>query len=375
VSALLNQYVFNLFGVSFAASGGAVAPVSLVGEFNADSNGHITGGVMDTNDGNVGTPSGATAISAGTYQLDASGNGTAFGRGIMNFGNRSFVFYIVDSTHLKVLEEDSFGGSSGDAFQQVAPVPAQNSDLNASFVYLVEGASTLGSQGAVDRAGHFTADGNGGIASISLDDNNNVSYLHISQGSNISKSTYALDTTHPGSSRGTFTFTDSSGGTYSDVFYLVSSAQGFVQETSRGIIGAGPLYAQTGGPFSVASTAANYVFKWSGVQLGSTTAVPLQEDFVGQYALSNASSNNIAGVTDYVELGLSSTTLFPDVGLGGTLTINGDSTANNLYKFALGGSSSTTINFQAYFANPSTVLLVCSDSNRTTAGVLHQQSQ
>jgi hypothetical protein len=111
------------------------------------------------------------------------------------------------------------------------------------------------------------------------------------------------------------------------------------------------------------------------VQLGSTTAVPLQEDFVGQYALSNASSNNIAGVTDYVELGLSSKTLFLGVGLGGTLTFNGDSTANNLYKFALGGSSSTTINFQAYFANPRTVLLVCSDSNRTTAGVLHQQSQ
>jgi hypothetical protein len=39
----------------------------------------------------------------------------------------------------------------------------------------------------------------------------------------------------------------------------------------------------------------------------------------------------------------------------------------------LGGSPSTTINFQTYFANPGTVLLVCSDSNRTTAGVVHQQ--
>jgi hypothetical protein len=74
-----------------------------------------------------------------------------------------------------------------------------------------------------------------------------------------------------------------------------------------------------------------------------------------------------------VELGISSNELFTNIGVGGTLTVNGDGTANNLYKFALGGSSSTTINFQAYFANPATVLLVSSDSARTTAGIAVQQ--
>jgi hypothetical protein len=115
------------------------------------------------------------------------------------------------------------------------------------------------------------------------------------------------------------------------------------------------------------------VFNWSGVQLGSSTAVPFEEDFVGQYALSSATTSNIAGVTDYVELGLSGNTLFLNVGLGGTLTINNDGAANNLYKYALGGSPSSTLNFQAYFANPGTVLLVCSDNNRTTAGIVRQQ--
>jgi hypothetical protein len=76
-----------------------------------------------------------------------------------------------------------------------------------------------------------------------------------------------------------------------------------------------------------------------------------------------------------VELGLSPKSLFTNVGLGGTLTINGDGTTNNLYKFVLGGSPSTTVNFQAYFANPGTVLLVCSDSSRTTAGIVLQQPQ
>jgi hypothetical protein len=109
------------------------------------------------------------------------------------------------------------------------------------------------------------------------------------------------------------------------------------------------------------------------VQLGSSTAVPFEEDFTGQYTLSNATANNIAGVTDYVELGLSSNNLFTNIGLGGTLTVNGDGTANNLYKFALGSSPSTTINFQAYFVNSSTVLLMCSDSARTTAGTAVRQ--
>ena len=372
-SALSGHYAFDFSGVSFAAAG--VAPISMMGQLIADGNGNVTGGVMDTNDGNAAAPSGATIVTPGTYQLDTNGNGTNFGRGTLSFNGNNFAFYVVDATHIKVLEEDNFGGTSGDALLQGAPLPAQNSDFTGSFVYLVGGASVIGSQGPVARAARFTADGHGGLGAISLDDNNSGEYRHFSQGSNISNATYTIDTNYPGSGRGTFTFTDSGGGTYSDVFYLISSSQGFAQETSRGIIGDGPLYAQSGGPFSLSNTAGNYVFNWSGVQLGSSTAVPFEEDFVGQYALSNTASSNVLGVIDYVELGLTSNSLFLNVGLGGTLSFTGDGTGNNLYKYVLGGSPSTTVNFQAYFANPSTVLLVCSDSDRTTAGIVKLQAQ
>lgn len=369
-AALANPYVFDFSGTSFA--GTAVAPISMIGKLVTDGNGNITGGLMDTHDGNVAAPSGATAIAAGTYQID-SVNGPAFGRGTMSFNGRSFAFYIVSATHFKVLEEDTLGGTIGDALQQTGTIPTQNSQFTGSFVYLIGGASTLGSMGPIARAARFTADGNGGLGMISLDDNNDGGYTHISQGSNISAATYAIDTTNAGSGRGTYTFTDSSAGTFSDVFYLISPTQAVVQETTGGIIGDGPFYAQTGNPFTVSGSAGNYVFNWSGVQLGSSTAVPFEEDFVGQYALSTGTSSNIAGVTDYVELGLSGNNLFTNIGLAGTLTINGDGTTNNLYKFALTGSPSTTINFQAYFASPGTVLLVCSDSNRTTAGIINPQ--
>lgn len=370
-AAVTGPYVFDFSGVSFAVS--SVAPISMIGQIRADGNGNITGGVMDTNDGNVAAPSGATAVAPGTYQMDSSGNGTNFGRGTMAFNGRSFAFYIVDNTRIEVLEEDTLGGTVGDAVHQTGPVPTQNSAFTGSFVYLVGGASVLGTQGPVARAARFTADGNGGLGTISLDDNNDGNHTHISQGSNISAATYAIDTANSGSGRGTFTFKDSSAGTFADVFYMISPTQAVVQETSKGIIGDGPLYAQAAGPFTVSGSVGSYVFNWSGVQLGSSTAVPFEEDFAGQYTLSSATSSNITGVTDYVELGLSGNNLFINVGLGGTLTVNGDGTANNLYKFVLGGSPSTTVNFQAYFANSGTVLLVCSDSNRTTAGLAHQQ--
>jgi hypothetical protein len=369
-SALLNHFVFDFSGVSFNSSG--VAPISLVGEINFGGNGNITQGVMDTNDGNAAAPSGATTVTPGTYALDSNANGTSFGRGTMTFNGRSYAFYIVDSTRIKVLEEDSLGGSSGEALQQASTVPMQNSGFSGSFVYLVGGAQTTGNQGPVALAARFTADGNGGLNAIALDYNNDGNYTHVSPGSGTSSASYLIDSANPGSGRGTFTFT-ASPGTFSNVFYMISATQADVQQTSLNIIGDGPFYAQASGPFTVAGTAGPYAFNWSGVQLGSSTAVPFEEDFAGQYTLANATTNNIAGVIDFVELGLSSNNLFTNVGLGGTLTVNGDGTANNLYKFTLGGSSSSTINFQAYFVNANTVLLMCSDSARTTAGTaVHQ---
>jgi len=289
----------------------------------------------------------------------------------MTFNGRTYAFYIVNSARVVALEEDSLGGSAGQVLQQASTVQGQNSDFTGSFVYLVAGAQVTGNQGPVVLAARFTADGNGNLNSVSMDYNNDGNYTHVSSGSTSSAS-YLIDTANAGSGRGTFTF-KASPGTFSNVFYMISATQADVQQTSLSIVADGPFHSQTGGPFTVAGTAASYTFNWSGVQLGSSTAVPFKEDFTGQYTLSNASSNNISGVVDYVELGLSSNQLFTNIGVGGTLSINGDGTANNLYKFALGGSSSTTINFQAYFANPTTVLLVCSDSARATAGFAVQQ--
>jgi len=369
--SLLSQYAFSLSGISFANS--TVAPISIVGEIAVDGNGGITGGLIDTNDGNFPQPSGATPVSASTYALDTNGNGSTFGRGTLSFAGHNFAFYVVDSAHFLLLEEDALGGSSGDAFQQVSP-PTQNSQFTGSFIFLVRGASFLGSQGPVATVGRFTSDGNGGLSAVTADDNNNGRYVHIQNGSNVSNASYSIDTNFPGSGRGTFTFTNSGTGTYSFTFYVVSSNQAVVQDTSKGYIATGPMSAQGAGPFTLQSLAGDYVFDWTGEQLANSTAVPLQEDYVGQYTLANSSSNSVTGLVDYTQFGLSTKSLFSSVNLTGNLAIGKDSTADNKYTFNVNGSPTTTIHFQAYFSSDGTAFLVTADGTRTTAGILKLQA-
>lgn len=375
-SSLSGKYVFDFSGVSFAGSSPSV--ISSIGQFAADANGNVTGGTVDVND-SAFTPSGAINLAASTYQLDTNGNGTSFGRGMVTLNGRLYAFYIVDNTRIKLLEEDALGGTQGDAVLQSGTIPAQNSAFNGSFVLLSNGSATTGIFGPVARVGRFTADGSGGIGTIVFDQNSDGNNSHVSAGSSSSGASYSIDTSHPGSGRGTFTFHNSSVGTVSYVFYLSSPASGVIQDVSVGVVGDGTLLAQAAGPFTASSVAGNYAFHWNGVQLVSPS--PFQESFVGQAAQSNAASGNYLGVMDYVELGLNSTVnngllgVILNTGISGTLTVNGDGTQNNGYKIAVGGESPFTINFVAYLADNQTALLLCTDSNRTTSGMSTQQTQ
>lgn len=371
-ASLKGNYVFDVSGVSFTATN--AAPLSIIGQFAADGTATLTGGTVDENDGNAPTPSGALTLAPTAFALDTNGNGTNFGRGMLTLDGRAYAFYIVDTTRVKLIQEDLLGGTSGDAVLQASTVPVDNSGFTGSFVYLVGGAGTTGAQGPVSRAARFTADGSGGLNAISLDDNNTGSYTHISQGSNISAATYAIDTAHAGSGRGTATFTDSSAGTFTLVFYLSASGVGVIQDTSLGLISDGSLHAQAAGPFTVSASAGNYIFNWSGVQLGSSTAVPFEEDFVGQYVQANATGTNISGVVDFVELGLSSNNNpFLNYDITGVLNVKGDGTNNNTYQIAINASPSADFTYQAYFVDANTLFLVCSDNDRSTAGIVTVQ--
>src|SRR5258706_1185931 len=150
-------------------SGGAVsngAPVSAIGQAVTDGNGNVTGGVFDTNDGNSTRPSGPQTLAASTYAVDTTNNGTTFGRGTINLAGLSFVFYIVDGTHLKMLEEDTNAVTLGDALKQ-SGIPATTAAWNAgNFVFAIGGSSVLGTAGPVSRAGRFTTSRSGNLSTV-----------------------------------------------------------------------------------------------------------------------------------------------------------------------------------------------------------------
>jgi hypothetical protein len=73
LASLKGTYAFVTNG-EVITSATAATPMARAGSFVADGNGGITGGVEDVN--SAGTPSGATAISGGSYTINADGRGT-----------------------------------------------------------------------------------------------------------------------------------------------------------------------------------------------------------------------------------------------------------------------------------------------------------
>jgi hypothetical protein len=355
-TAINGPYVFDVSGADVNG-----APVSVVGQLMTNGTGAITGGIYDSDDGGS-LITAQTFGAGGTYTFDPS-NGATFGRGTFVFASRTFVFYIVDGTRIRLLETDAQLFTLGDALQQ-SGAPTQTAA--GSFSFLIGGSSALGTHGPIARCARFTTDGSGSVTNIQLDDNNNGSITSITSGTTIMNPKFAIDTANPGTGRGTLTFTASgspNAGTFTFVLYLSSATQAFIQDTSNGVIGDGTMLAQTGS-FTTASLAGNYVFDWSGINL----ALGFEEDFAGQYTLSSGGA--ITGVVDFVELASPSkrNPAFLNIPITGMLTVNGDGTGANKYTVTTGNSPSTTLNYHAYLAGSNTILLVGVDTNRTIAG-------
>jgi len=377
VSGINNNYVFSTAGVE----GTVGAPLAVMGQIATNGGGTVSSGVIDINDGALTSVTPPAAIpTGGTYGGDLTNPNdlASFGRGAITFDGFTFVFYIVDSTHLFLLEEDGANETSGDAFQQNGTIPTQTSNFSAgSFAYLIGGAAVTGNFGPIARAARFTTDGSGNLSKVFLDDNNDGSLRSIGSNSTVTQATYAVDTSSiaVNRGRGTFTFTQSGLGTFSYVFYLMSPTQAVLQDQSNGLISSGSMLGQSG-TISNSSLAGNYAFNWSGQVLPSGGNVGFEEDFAGQYVQTSSSSNNISGAVDFVELGsLSNHVQFLNSGVAGTFNPSGDGTDSNNYQVTVSpsGAPATTFNYKAYLASGNTIFLVSADSTRVTAGTVSPQ--
>lgn len=287
---LSGPYSFNFAGVStgaaeesavgvFAANGfGTINPGSTVaplapGELDIDANGPVT-------------------LAASSYSISSNGRGT------MTLGGLSFSFYIVSAGHAKFIEIDAPTAPAttpdsilvGDAYKQQTSLTC-GWGLNAlagSTVLETSGASA----GVVNtNLGSFTAS-SGAVSAASLDENNGgtvTSQIGTLTGS------YTMDPC----GRGTLTV-----GTHSYVFYIISSSDAVLQETTSGIVGHGFLVPSQGGAFADSTLTGSYAFRLGGTDAAGTAGS--REDFLGQVT-SAGSGTGLAGTLDLNDFGTTQT--------------------------------------------------------------------
>jgi hypothetical protein len=370
-STFATAYAFDVSGVDLGNS----TPVSFIGQFTTNGVSGVTGGEMDVNDG--ASPTGAIALQPGTITLDAT-NFSNFGRGTMTLTttlnsqilNLSYVFYVVDASHLVLVENDTVAATSGSATAQTA-VPITVAAFPGSFVFAVGGAAiSQGVFGSLSRAGRFTSDANGNITNLSVDEDFSGGVNAFPKAGGFSNVTFTIDAA--GTGRGTLNFTDvTRNQPFQYVFYMASATQGFIQDDSPNVVADGSITAQSG-TFTAASIAGSYAINWSGVNLANG----FEEDFVGVIPVSSASSNNISGgVLDFTELGDGK--IFTGIPVNGLLTLQGDGTLGgaqgNALQLTTAQTPSTTFNFRAYVVNANTIILVGVDSARVVIGTAVRQ--
>ena len=335
---------------------------SFIGEFIA-SNGVIPTGFFDDNVNGTLTSGNMTP---GTIAQDPGNVSTLsnFGRGVALIAGQNYVFYIVDSTRVRFLSTDK-GMLSGDAVAQ-ANIP---NNLNGGFAFLVGGSSP---NGGLTRVGRFNATGSA-VTNILMDINDAGSER---QSNTFSNASVTLDAANPG--RGLVSFQDSSL-TYTFVFYLSSPNSGVIQDVSPSSTANvardtadGSIELQSASPFTGANISGTYAMNWSGlVVAGGSFSVEDEEDLLAQATVSNLT---LTGAADLFQF--TSTTLTPafDLGVGGTININGDGTSSNGMTVNL--TAANPINFVVYFVTPQLAFFANKDNSgaqRIVAGILKAQ--
>jgi hypothetical protein len=181
-------YVFSVSGAD-----SSFKPEGIAGKFVTDGLGDISAlnSIVDINDGGVSQTEGTLTACSACYSFDASFAGT--GRGTITIastdtGSHEFAFYILDSTHLHLIEIDTNAFLAGEMFS----APTGNSFSTASLAkgsYVFTAGGTA-SSGAYAAGGVFTSDGAGNINGGIFDNNDAGSFT---TNSTIKECPYTVD--------------------------------------------------------------------------------------------------------------------------------------------------------------------------------------
>jgi hypothetical protein len=330
-AALAGSFAFSLAGIDTIGN-----PLAVAGNFTADAAGNISG-LDDSNDnGGIITSDPLT----GTIPVAATGRGTATLNTVR--GVLTFAYYVVDATHLKLVETDASFVLGGEAFRQTGPF--SNASVSGPFAFTIAGADLL-SATPFAAGGVLTSDGAGTVTS-GLEDFNDAGLVTTGVG-------FTGNYTMAANGRGTLTLTSTSG-TFTFVIYP-SSGGVLVLETDIKFLTTGTALQQTG-PFTGASLSGTYGLNFS----GATSSGEI--DSVAQFTADGV--NKLNGIIDLNNTG-SITFGQP---LTGTFTVAANGRATMPLQTPL-----ATQNMAVYIVNGNRALFIELDSSLVAAGEIRHQ--
>jgi hypothetical protein len=270
-------YAFLLSGNAFGAS---PTPLGLAGNFAVGSGGTLTG-LEDFNEGGANVYAGAT-LSGTLVAGPSSTPATTISNPLTN-SLQAYDVYVIDASHMKIIETDSFATLSGDAYAQTtATLPTTATTL--AFTLFGDNASGVEALG-----GFMVTDGNGNITNSSSEDFNTNSAVSTAAGS------FTGTYTAAGTGRYTFgSFTNFVGGT-SYAAYPSSGGVLLLEIDTPGPVAgitAGAAYPQTAGAAFASSQ--GYGLNLTGVNLLGSPAVEV--DDIAEFTAN--SGGTITGVLD-----------------------------------------------------------------------------
>jgi hypothetical protein len=354
-SALEGSYAFGLSGVDSTT----VNPLNTVGAFTLDANGNITAGVQDfTNNGN------ATNLQALALQgtiLTGSPGPAQMITSAAGLGTLQFDAWVIDPTHIKLIETDGTAYLEGDAFISTGNIAFPSGPL----VFTLTGADAY--QGPFSAGGLLTSDGNG-LITDGLEDINDqgiVSEALSLQGSFTSNGARSVLTLN-GLYNGGVTTDSNITGNYAFAAYPYNGGVMLLEidngaGSTSGISG-GNLYVQSA---TTLSSSAGYGLNLSGANtLGEV-------DLIAQFT---TNANTASGLYDVDNFGW----LLTDADLGIDGSWPKESNSRGFLEFPYlqtsYNSEIASLNLTYYVVDPSSAIFIETDPDQTATGVFLLQN-
>jgi hypothetical protein len=364
-SVVTGPYVFEVGGADASFN-----PLGIAGRFTSNGSGTIpnTATVIDVNDN--GTIKSSDPTLAGTYAFDTLFPGS--GRGTLTLTSNSsgtikYAFYVVDGTHLRLVEADNNAYLEGDAYSGVVGNSFSAATLADGNYPFTEGGNSP--TGLYSAGGIFTSDGKGNISG-GIFDSNNAGTQTATGGVTMGTCTYTVNQT---TSRIDLRLQLASGacgatnGTTTAEFVGYPTAKGptLLLEVDPIAVASGAAFLQTA---AVTAFNGNLALSLSGRGIIHNNVAAIQGDVSGSIALTSSTATSGA-----IDINKFNAVYSNDLINTATTTIAAPTTPGRGTAVIAGTNPNVTYNVVYYVVSSNFALAYSSDATRNATGYLLQQ--